>query len=103
MTALNAKIVSNIRGSESLCKTQDVFSAFFEASTGGRKCLVAGAERLSNSIARLMAGKTGLIARKTSLTARKASLTARKASLTARKASLISREIELTRHKNGDR
>jgi|SRR5438132_10030892 len=89
MTALNAKIVSNIKGRESGRKTQDVFSAFFEAATGGRNVLWPGPGRVSQSIA--------------SLTARKTSLTARKARLTARKARLTSRETELTRHKNGDR
>ena len=89
MTALNAKIVSNIKGRESGRKTQDVFSAFFEAATGGRNVLWPGPGRVSQSIA--------------SLTARKARLTARKTSLTARKARLTSRETELTRHKNGDR
>ena len=82
MTALNAKIVSNIKGRESGRKTQDVFSAFFEAATGGRNVLWPGPGRVSQSIA---------------------SLTARKARLTARKARLTSRETELTRHKNGDR
>src|SRR5439155_1064859 len=103
MTALNAKIVSNIKGRESGRKTQDVFSAFFEAATGGRNVLWPGPGRVSQSIARLTARKARLTARKARLTARKTRLTARKASLTARKASLISREIELTRHKNGDR
>src|SRR5205814_165586 len=117
MTALNAKIVSNIRGREGERKTQDVFSAFFEglqipiaAAMAAGNTLVAGAGHLSHSIARFIASKASLTARKANLTARKtslparmASLPARKASLPARKASLTRREIELTRHKDGDR
>src|SRR5437870_13725940 len=96
MTSLNAKIVSNIKGRESGRKTQDVFSAFFEAATGGRNVLWPGPGRVSQSIA-------SLTARKARLTARKASLTARKTRLTARKTRLTPRKAGLSRRKTGRR
>src|SRR5207253_8567180 len=103
MTALNAKIVSNIKGRESGRKTQDVFSAFFEAATGGRNVLWPGPGRVSQSIASLTARKTSLTARKASLTARKTGLTPRKTSLTSRKTGRTSQEAGLRWREAGRR
>jgi len=96
MTALNAKIGSNVRSRESGRKTPDVFSEFFTSLmknadreaysvgvlmtriagvTGRTKRLVAGAAILSHSIARFMAGKAGLTTGKTRVASRKNALT----------------------------